>query len=123
MKISTKYAINQENFYLERERISETCTTCKGKKIINVTNGIRNWNIKCPDCHGKGKISNILHYGIAGGTIKEVIAKRGEEYSYTKYVLHSGITKSEKALFSNIADAEEKCSVLNEQIERNRRIN
>lgn len=121
MNISTKYEINQDVFYLERERVLETCTTCQGKRIINVTNGIQNWNIKCPDCGGKGKVPNVIHYVIADGTIKEVIAKQTETFSYTKYVLYSGITKSEKALFSDIEDAEKKCTLLNEQIERNRR--
>ena len=79
------------------------------------------WNIKCPDCRGKGKISNILHYGIADGTIKEVIARRSETFSYTKYLLDSGITKSEKALFPSVEEAEDQCSYLNDQIGRNKK--
>lgn len=121
MEISTKYNINQDVFYVERERVAETCSTCKGKKIINVTNGIQNWNIKCPDCRGEGKIHNVIHYGVASGKIKQVIAKRNETFSYTKYLLYSGITKSETALFPNIEEAENKCSYLNDQIERNKK--
>ena len=123
MEINTKYAINQDIFYVERERVIETCSTCKGKRKINVTNGEKNWNIKCPDCHGKGKAPNVINYGVAGDTIKEVIAKRSETFSYTKYVLYSGITKSEKALFSDVEEAEKQCSILNEQIKRNRKEN
>lgn len=120
MNISTKYEINQEVFYLEHEHVLETCPTCQGKRKINVTNGMQNWNIKCPDCRGKGKAPNVIHYGVAGGTIKEVIAKQTESFSYTKYVLYSGMTKSEKALFSDFEEAEKKCALLNEQIKRNR---
>lgn len=119
MKISTKYEINQDIFYLERERVLETCSTCQGKRKINVTNGVKNWNIKCPSCHGKGKAPNVIRYGIANDTIKEVIAKQTETFSYIKYVLYSGITKSEKALFSDVEEAEKKCNILNEQIEHN----
>lgn len=121
MEISTKYEINHDVFYLERERVLETCSTCQGKRIINVTNGIQCWNIKCPDCRGKGKASSVIHYGVAGGTIKEVITRQNETFSYTKYVLYSGITKSEKALFSDVEEAEKKCSYLNEQIEHNKK--
>lgn len=106
---------------MERDRISETCFTCKGKQKINVTNGESNWNIKCPDCHGKGKVSNIIRYGVANDAIKEVIARHGKEFSYTKYVLDSGIAKSEKALFPSVEEAEEQCSYLNEQIKRGRK--
>ena len=122
MEIKTKFEIGQNIFYLEREYVSETCSTCEGKKIINVTNGVHCWNIKCPDCRGKGKIHNVLYYGVAGGNIiKEVIARRSETFSYTKYLLYSGITKSEKALFPNVEEAEEQCDYLNDQIERNKR--
>lgn len=121
MEIKTKYDIDQAVFYVERENVIETCSTCEGKRIINVTNGVHCWNIKCPDCRGKGKIHNVLYYGVADGIIKEVIAKQSETFSYTKYMLHSGITKSEKALFSNVEEAEKKCSYLNDQIERNKK--
>ena len=121
MEISTKYNINQDVFYVERERVIETCTTCKGKKKINVTNGIQNWNIECPDCRGEGKIHNMIHYSVSGDTIKEAIAKRNEIFSYTKYVLDSGITKSKKALFHNVEEAENQCAYLNDQIERNKK--
>lgn len=121
MEISTKYNINQDVFYVERERVAETCSTCKGKKIINVTNGVHCWNIKCPDCRGKGKIHNVLHYGVVDGTIKEVIAKQSETFSYTKYMLHSGITKSEKALFPNVKEAEKKCNYLNDRLNETKR--
>lgn len=120
MEISTKYEINQDVFYLERERVLETCSTCQGKRKINVTNGVQNWNIKCPDCRGKGKAPNVIHYEVAGGTIKEVIVKQTETFSYTKYMLYSGITKSEKGLFLNVEEAEKKCAILNEQIECNK---
>lgn len=124
MEISTKYNINQDVFYIERERVAETCSTCKGKKIINVTNGVHCWNIKCPDCRGEGKIHNVIHYGVAAGNIiKEVIARRSETFSYTKYLLDSGITKSEKALFPSVEEAEEQCDYLNDQIERNKKKN
>ena len=33
MEISTKYNINQDVFYVERERVAETCSTCKGKRL------------------------------------------------------------------------------------------
>ena len=122
MGISTKYNINQDVFYVERERVAETCSTCNGKGKINVTNGIKNWNIKCPDCRGKGQIHNVIHYGVAAGNIiKEVIARRSETFSYTKYLLYSGITKSETALFPSVEEAEEQCSYLNDQIERNKK--
>ena len=121
MEISTKYNINQDVFYVERERVAETCSTCKGKKKINVTNGIQNWNVKCPDCRGKGQIHNVIHYGVASGKIKQVIAKRNETFSYTKYVLDSGITKSETALFPGVEEAEDQCSYLNDQIECNKK--
>ena len=121
MEFSTKYALNQDVYYLKRESALVPCTTCEGKKIINVTNGVHCWNIKCPDCRGKGKIHNVIHYGVASGKIKQAIAKRNETFSYTKYMLHSGITKSEKALFPNIEEAEDKCSYLNDQIERNKK--
>lgn len=121
MEISTKYNINQDVFYVERERVIETCSTCKGKKKINVTNGIQNWNIKCPDCRSEGKIHNVIHYGVSGDTIKEALAKRNEIFSYTKYVLDSGIKKSEKALLPNIEEAENQCDYLNDWVERNKK--
>ena len=121
MEIKTKFDIGQDIFYLEREYVSEKCSTCEGKKIINVTNGIHCWNIKCPDCRGKGQIHNVIHYGVAGDTIKEVIAKRNETFSYTKYLLYNGMTKSEKALFPSVEEAENQCAYLNDQIERNKK--
>ena len=122
MEISTKYNIYQAVFYLERENVTETCSTCKGKKKINVTNGVHNWNIMCPSCHGKGKIFNLIHYVVVSGNIiKEVITRRNETFSYTKYLLDSGITKSEKALFPSVEEAENKCAYLNDQIERNKK--
>ena len=121
MEISTKYNIDQAVFYLERENVTETCSTCKGKKKINVTNGVHNWNIQCPSCHGKGKIFNLIHYVVAVDTIKEVIVRHGEEYTYTKYVLNNGITKSENALFPDIEEAEKKCFILNGHIKYGRK--
>ena len=35
MEIKTRFDIGQNIFYLEREYVSETCSTCEGKKIIN----------------------------------------------------------------------------------------
>ena len=121
MEIKTKYDIDQAVFYVERENVIETYSTCEGKRIINVTNGVHCWNIKCPDCHGKGKISNAIHYGIVSGNVRQVTVKRNETFSYTKYLLYSGITKSEKALLSNVEEAEKKCAYLNDQIERNKK--
>lgn len=120
MEIYTKYEINQDVFYLERERVLKTCSTCQGKRKISVTYGIQNWNIKCPDCRGKGKAPNVIRYGVVGGTIKEVSVKQRETFSHTKYMLYSGISKSEKALFSDFEEAEKKCDFLNEQIKCNK---
>lgn len=114
MEISTLYDIGQDIFYLKRDRIPKMCSTCQGERRVNVTSNTQNyWNIECPDCIGKGKIFN-KHYGVAGDTIKEVIARRGK-YATTRYVLRSGMTKSERVLFSDIEEAEKECSVLNEQ--------
>lgn len=122
MEISTQYEINQDIFYLERECALKTCSTCQGKRRINVTNGIKNWNIKCPDCHGKGKTPTVISYGVAGDTIKEVIVRRGDQKkAYTKYLLYSGIEKNEAALFTDVGEAERQCYIMNETIERDRR--
>ena len=94
MEIKTKFEIGQDIFYLERERVIESCSTCKGEGKINVTNGIKNWNIKCPDCYGKGKAPAVISYRVASNTIKEVIARRGKwEKEYTKYLLDNGKQK------------------------------
>ena len=122
MEIKTKYEIDQDIFYLERERVLEMCPTCQGKRKINVTNGIHNWNIKCPDCRGKGKAPAVISYGVAGDTIKEVIVRRGEQKkAYTKYLLYSGIEKNETALFTDVGEAERQCYIMNETIKRDRR--
>ena len=87
-----------------------------------MTNGEANWNIKCPECHGKGKTLIVVGYGVAGGTIKEVITRRGNKrHAYTKYVLHDGRVKSEAALFENVEEAEKQCFILNETIRHDRR--
>lgn len=112
MEIQTKYNLGDTVYYLERKYVKEQCATCKGVKKINVTNGMNNWNIKCPDCHGKGKQSQVMRYVVASGIIKEVIAKRGN-HAFTKYYLENGIHKQEIALFAELKDAEEKCCVLN----------
>lgn len=61
---------------MEREKFIETCSTCKGNKIINVTNCVHCWDIMCPDCNGQGKTYSVIHRRVAGGTIKEIIARR-----------------------------------------------
>lgn len=122
MEISTKFEIDQDIFYLERERVIESCFTCKGEGKINVTNGIKNWNIKCPDCRGKGKAPAIIRYGVVGRTIKEVIVRRGkQEKAYTNYILDNGKEKGEAALFANAEEAERQCYIMNETIKRDRR--
>ena len=122
MEIKTKFDIGQDIFYLERERVIEICTTCKGEGIINVTNGIKNWNIKCPDCYGKGKSPAVIHYGVAGNAIKEVIARRGkQEKAYTRYLLDNGKQMEEVALFADVEEAERQCYIMNETIKRDRR--
>lgn len=120
MKIRTKFDIGSTVYYLERRYVEEQCATCKGKKKINVTNGMNNWNIKCPDCNGKGKQSQVIRYVVTSGIIKEVIAKRGN-YALTKYHLENGIHKQETALFAELKDAEEKCCALNANIIMNGR--
>ena len=66
----------------------------------------------------------VVGYGVAGGKIKEVIMRRGKKrHAYTKYVLHDGRVKSEAALFADVEEAEKQCSILNEQIKRNRKEN
>lgn len=123
MEISTKYNINQDVFYVERERVAETCSTCKGKKIINVTNGVHCWNIMCPDCNGQGKAYSVIHHRVAGGTIKEIIARRANhKKAFTKYELNNGGgVKKEEYLFADKEEAEKQCSYLNDQIERNKK--
>ena len=120
MEIQTKYNLGDTVYYLERRYVKEQCAICKGVKKINVTNGMNNWNIKCPDCSGKGKQSQIIRYVVTSGIIKEVIAKRGN-YALTKYHLENGIHKQETALFAELKDAEEKCCVLNANIITNGR--
>ena len=123
MEIKTKFDIGQNIFYLERERVSETCSTCKGKKIINVTNGVYCWNIMCPDCYGKGKTPAVIHYGVAGGNaIKEVIARRGkQEKAYTRYLLDNGKQMEEVALFADVEEAERQCYIMNETIKHDKK--
>lgn len=120
MEINTKYALNQDVYYLKRESALVPCTTCEGKKIINVTNGVHCWNIKCPDCNSKA--SSVIHYEVASGTIKEIIARRAiHKKEFTKYGLHNGGVKKEEFLFTDKEDAEKQCSHLNDQIERNKK--
>lgn len=117
MEITTKFNIDETVFYLQRESISEQCLSCNGKKIINVTNGVENWNIKCPTCNGKGKKHNIIRYSITNGIVKGVIAKC-DAHPSIKYILDNGFHKQETALFSNMEEAEKKCFFLNEQIKQ-----
>lgn len=116
MEITTKYNIGDTVYSFARKRGSNECPTCKGNREINVTNGICNWNIKCPDCKGKGKTRITVHYDVISGIIKGVIAQRRNNCSHTKYILDHNMTKNEKDLFTDIKDAEEKCSELNANI-------
>lgn len=115
MNIKTKYSLGDTIYYLERRYIKEQCTTCKGVKKINVTDGMHNWNIKCPDCKGKGKQSQVIRYVVTSGVIKGIVAKRGN-HSSTKYYLENGISKQETALFVSCDEAITACGDLNRDL-------
>lgn len=119
MEITTKYGIGDTVYSFIRKRGSNECPTCKGNGKINVTNGTGNWNIECPDCKGKGKTRITVHYDVISGVIRGVIAQRGNNYSHTKYVLDHNMTKNEKDLFTDVKDAEEKCRLMNERLQKN----
>lgn len=122
MEISTKYDINQDVFYLEHECALVPCATCEGKKIINVTNGVSCWNIKCPDCKGKGSSSRIVHIEVVSGTIKEIIARRAShKKAFTQYGLHNGKVKKEDVIFTDAEEAEKQCYIMNETIKRDKK--
>ena len=120
MEITTKYNMDDTVYYLERKRISEQCPACEGSKRVNVTTGTFRWNIKCPNCNGKGKLSEVIRYDVVSDIVKGVIIKRGKQTS-TKYILKNGIHKQEMALFTTMEDAKQKCKELNEQLEQSKK--
>ncbi|MBR6640856.1 MAG: hypothetical protein IKL08_01490 [Clostridia bacterium] len=119
MEITTKYNMDDTVHYLERKRISEQCPACEGSKRVNVTTGTFRWNIKCPNCNGKGKLSEVIRYDVVSDIVKGVIIKCGKQTS-TKYILKNGIHKREMALFVTMEDAKQKCKELNEQLKQSK---
>ena len=117
MEIKTKYNIGDMIYYLERKRIAEQCPTCEGAGRINVTKGVLGWNIKCPDCNGKKKLHQVIHYDVVSGIIRGITTKSVNQ-STIKYILKNGMHKNESALFVTMEEAEAHCRELNEQIEQ-----
>lgn len=118
MEITTKYNIGDKVYFLVRKRVSHKCSTCEGIGRINVTKGILGWNIECPDCKGKKSFSQTIRYEVASGIISGVSAERRENFSNTRYMLEKGMHKKETDLFSILEDAEQRCKVKNEQMDR-----
>lgn len=117
LQIDNKFKVGQEVYMIQKARVKETCTACKGEGHITIDGN----KFSCVTCYGTGRLQGNKIYQVVGKNIIDKIKtytyrlnnKTDEVKTIVKYGFKGGDDYTEAKLFLVEKDAIKECDRLN----------